>query len=364
MFKRLVIAVVLLGLVVGGIVWFKYFRDGMISSFLAGMTPPAVPVTVATAEPADWVPGIDAIGTSFSVQGVDLAIESGGLVREILFTANDQVERQELLVQIDDSSEAAALAAAQAALRVAETDLSRARTLNQRGVSAETTVDSADAQASSARANVAQVQTELEHKRLTAPFAGEIGIPQIEVGQYVSVGTVYATLQDLTRMRVDFDVPEQDIAQIKRGGPITVSTEIGSLTLPGTITAIEPKIDAGSRMVTVRAEVENADGKLIPGQFLRVRVELPREAGVIALPLTAVSSTLYGDTVYVLRGDGDDLTAEQVFVTTGRRFGGRIEVAKGIEDGDRVVTSGQNRLTSGAKVKIDDSVTLNTNTGQ
>ncbi|MFT4148730.1 MAG: efflux RND transporter periplasmic adaptor subunit [Paracoccaceae bacterium] len=389
MILRLFIAVVLLAGIVGGIVFFNDFRAKMIAEYLGGMVPPPVPVTTQEARPIDWTPGIDAIGTSLSVQGVDLAIESGGTVRGILFRGNDKVTKGQHLVQIDDSSEVASLAAAKAGLNVAETELRRTQTLTDRGVNAQTTVDTAAAQAESARAQVAQVQTSLDNKRLAAPFDGVIGIPQIEIGQYVTPGTVYATLQDLTKMRVDFNVPEQQIAALQLGGAVTVTTEVGDLSARGTIIAIEPRVDAASRMITVRAEVENTEGKLIPGQFLRVRVELPLEKGVIALPQTAVTTSLYGDTVYVVRskpaepakdaaasGTGDagtaasgtgaeeQLTAEQVFVTTGRRFGGQIEIVKGIAAGDMIVTSGQNRLSNGSRVKVDNSVHLPQSAGQ
>ncbi len=301
MFKRLIIAIVLLGLIVGGIVWFKFFRDEMIATFLGGMVPPPVPVTAETVEGVTWEPGIDAIGTSLSARGVDLAIESGGLVREILFAGNDAITEGQSLVQIDDDSEKAALAAAQAGLGVAQTEAKRASTLSERGVGAANTVEAAQAQVESARAQVAQVQTALDAKRLTAPFAGVIGIPQIEVGQYVAPGQIYATLQDLGQMRVDFAVPEQQIAALKLGGAVAVASEVGGFKAEGSIIAIEPRVDPNSRMVSVRAEVENPSGQLYPGQFLRVRISLPAEAGVIAVPQTAVSSSLYGDSVYVIR---------------------------------------------------------------
>ena len=161
-------------------------------------------------------------------------------------------------------------------------------------------------------------------------------------------------------MRVDFTVPEQQIAALELGRQITVATEVGDLSAEGRIIAIEPRIDPNSRLITVRAEVDNTSGKLYPGQFLRVRVVLPEEEGVIALPQTAVSSTLYGDSVYVvLPGEAkDELVVDQVFVKLGRRSGARIEVIEGIEAGQQIVTSGQNRLTDGAKVKIDNAVTL------
>ncbi len=366
MFKRLVIAIVLLGLVVGGIVWFKFFRDEMIAQFLSGMVPPPVPVNAETVEPVTWAPGVDAIGTALSARGVDLAIESGGLVRHVLFAGNDRIAEGQHLVQMDDDSERAALAAAEAALKVAQAEAKRARTLSERGVGAATTVESADAQAESARAQVAQMQTQLDGKRLTAPFSGVIGIPRIEIGQYVTPGTVYATLQDLTRMRVDFSVPEQQIDTLKLGGGVTVTTTVGDLSAEGRIIAIEPKVDPNSRLVSVRAEVDNPAGQLFPGQFLRVRINLPTEEGVIAVPQTAVNSSLYGDSIYVIRpGEtAEELKVEQVFVTLGRRSGARIEVVEGIAAGDRIVTSGQNRLTSGAKVSIDNSVAIEAPAGE
>lgn len=360
MFKRLFIAIVLLSLVVGGIVWFKFFRDEMIAQFLSARVAPPVPVTTDTVTPVTWQPGIDAVGTALSAQGVDLAVESGGSVRAIRFAANDQVVTGQHLVQIDDDSERATLAAANAALAVAQAEANRASTLSERGIGTAVTVESAQAMVESARAQLAQVQTALEAKKMTAPFAGVIGIPRIETGQYVMAGTIYATLQDLSHMRVDFTLPEQQIAHLALGGAVTVTSEVGDLAATGRIIAIEPRIDPNSRLVSVRAEVDNPDGRLYPGQFLRVRIALPAEEGVIAVPQTAVSSSLYGDTVYVVRpGDGaDESKVEEVFVTIGRRWGGRVEIRDGLAAADVIVTSGQNRLTSGARVVIDNSVAL------
>lgn len=359
MFKRLFIAIVLLGLIGGGIVWFKFFRDGMIAQFMAGAVPPPVPVTALTVEPISWEPGFEAVGTAISARGVDLAIESSGLVRSIDFEANAQVAADQVLLQIDDRAEKAGLAAGEASLAVALAEASRAQTLTTRGVGAANTLETAEAQVESARAQLAQLQMALDAKQSRAPFAGVIGIPRVEVGQYVVPGTIYATLQDLDRMFVDFAVPEQQLASIALGRDVSVQTEVGAFSATGRIIAIEPQVDPNSRLARVRAEVDNPDGKLLPGQFLRVRVALPVEEGVISVPQTAVVSSLYGSYTYVLRqGEGDALTAEQVFVQTGRRNGGQIEVTGGLAAGDQVVTSGQNRLSNGASVVIDTSVDL------
>lgn len=358
MVKRLVIAAILLALVAGGIIGFNLFRARMIAQFFATQKPPVMTVSTVVARPLVWTPGIEAIGTAVAVNGTDLSVEAGGTVREVLFAANDRIEAGQKLVQISEREELADLAAAQASLNLAEIELSRARTLQERGVSAVNNLDTAKAQAVSARAQVAKLTAVLQLKELAAPFAGVIGIPKVKVGEYVTVGTVYATLQDLDRMRVDFTLSEQQVAAVKPGLPVAVSSEVAGFAARGRITGIEPKVDPNSRLVTVRAEIENAGGRLSPGQFLRVRVELPTEEGVIAVPQTALTTSLYGDSIYVVR-PGDEAgtqKVEQVFVTTARHSGGLVEITRGLAPGDEVVDAGQNRLTPGALVKVDNTV--------
>jgi membrane fusion protein, multidrug efflux system len=385
MLWRLVLAIVLLVVVVGGIVGFNLFRDRMVAGYFAGMQPPPVTVSVIEAEPIAWTPGVEAIGTASALRGVDLGVEAGGIVQGILFRANDRVKTGQQLVQIDDRQERADVEAAQAELDLSREQLARAESLRERGVTSVSELDIARANATAAEAALVRLTAVMEQKALSAPFDGIIGIPQIEVGAYVEPGTVYATLQDLDTLRVDFSIPEQQIRLIKVGMPLTASTEVDGSTATGEIVAIEPRIDPNSRLVLVRGEIDTKEGTISPGQFLRVRVELPAEDGVIALPQTVLSSTLYGDSVFVVRegapaapqGEGAGQpapgqavaegqpegqaeqpvqTVEQVFVKAGRRSQGLVEIVEGIKAGDQVVTAGQNRLTGGARVTIDNSV--------
>jgi membrane fusion protein (multidrug efflux system) len=360
MWRRLIIALVALVILVGGIVGFNLFKEKAIGEYFASMKPPPVTVSVVEAEPVTWKPGFEAIGTALAAQGVSLASETSGIVKEILFNPNDKVEAGQRLVQLDDAVEAADLAAAQAELELAQTQLDRQRTLRERGVTAINDLDVAQASASSSQAQVLKLTAVMNQKSLEAPFAGVIGIAQIDVGEFVPAGTVFATLQDLDNMRVDFSLPEQQITQVKIGMPVAATSEVGDLELRGKIIAIEPKIDQNSRLVTVRAQLDNPGQSLNPGQFIRVWVELPEEQGVMALPQTVVTSNLYGDSVFVVRteGEGDQAkqTVEQVFVKTGRRSGELVEIKDGVSAGDEVVSAGQNRLTSGASVKIDNTV--------
>lgn len=358
MIKRLIIAVIALGVVVGGIVGFNLFRDNLIAGIFANMQPPPVTVSAMQAEPTTWRPGIETIGTASASRGVDLAVEAGGVVEEVLFKANDRVESGARLLQIRDQIERADLAAAQAQLELSQTELQRALALQERGVSSANAVEVAEADATNARQQVIRLTAILEEKALEAPFAGVVGIPRVDVGQYVAPGDVYATLQDLQTMRVDFAVPEQQSRLVQIGLPVTVTSETTGASFSGAISGIEPKIDPNSRLLTVRADVENPAGAVSPGQFLRVRVELPAEEGVIALPQTTLSSNLYGDSVYVVR-DGEtpeELRVEQVFVKVGRRSQGLVEIVEGVAPGDRVVTAGQNRLTGNARVTIDNTI--------
>ena len=352
MIWRFILAVVLLGVVVGGIVGFNLFRDKMVAGYFAGMQPPPVTVSVVEAEPVTWRPGIEAIGTAAAMRGVDLGVEAEGIVQEILFRANDRVEAGQVLVQIDDRMERADLAAAEATLRLSQETLERVEALRARGIAPISDLDVARADATAAQANVVRLTAIKEQKALTAPFDGVIGIPRIEVGDFVTPGTVYATLQDTDTMRVDFSVPEQQIPLIRVGMAVVASTEVGNATARGEIVAVEPRIDPNSRLVTIRAELETPDGTINPGQFLRVRIELPPEDGVIALPQTVLSSNLYGDSVFIVRTEGEGEQAvqkvEQVFVKPGRRSGGLVEIVEGVKPGDEVVTAGQNRLSDGA----------------
>lgn len=359
MIKRLIIAVVVLGLVAVGIIGFEMFRSQAIKDFFAGNKPPATAVPIYDVRPRAWTPVVSAIGTAAAVQGVDLSVEDAGIVKEIGFSANDRIEAGQLLLRLDDAVQIADLNAARTQARLDEQALERTRALRERGVSSGVTLDEAQAQADSSFAQVAKLEAVLATKRLRAPFGGIIGIPAVDPGSYVSPGTVIATLQDVDQLHVDFKVPEQQFALLEIGQDVRVGPEEGSLSLKGEITGIDPKINPATRLVSVRAKVENGDPTLVPGQFVQVEVHLPRETGVLTVPQTALVTSLYGDHVFVVRPSEDDpevFEARQVFVTAGRRSGGVVEIVKGLEPGNIVITAGQNRLSNGTVVKPDNSV--------
>ncbi|WP_119460421.1 efflux RND transporter periplasmic adaptor subunit [Rhodospirillaceae bacterium SYSU D60014] len=357
MIKRFVIALVLVVLLCGGLIGFNVFRDQAIANYFANMPVTAVTVSATVVEPVTWNPGIEAIGTAKASQGVDVAIEASGVVRSIAFEANGRVSKGQLLVQIDDAVERADLLAAKSAVERDRTQLERVQTLRRRGTAAAAALDEAQAALDVSRSALERLKAVLEQKRIEAPFAGVIGIPRIDVGAYVQPGQLVATLQDIDTMKIDFSVPEQRVGALSIGQTAAFGAEAGALDFHGRITGIEPKTDPTTRLVAVRAEVRNPEGRLRPGQFVRVRVDLPEETGVIAVPQTAVIASLYGDYVFVVQDGAEKTqTVRQVFVKTGRRNGGLIEVVDGLEPGSTVVTSGQNKLDNGTVVSIDNTV--------
>lgn len=388
MIKRFIIAFIFIAVIAGGLIGFNIFRDQAIEQYFATMEQPAVTVSTTTVEAVTWQPTIAALGTASAANGVDLTVETTGIVNEILFNANRRVEAGDLLVRLDDEVQQADLEAAQSQAALDQQMLDRARELQQRGVGSQSSLETAQAAATASASQVAKLEAVLNQKRLRAPFAGTMGIPRIDIGQYVSPGTVVATLQDLERMRVNFTVPEQEFVNLEIGQPVRFGHTDGEMPFEGSIIGIDPKIDPATRLVSVQAEIANAEGKLNPGQFLRVRVELPTEEDIIAVPQTALVTSLYGDYVYRLRSaeesgneeasatvseagggissamaqeapaedDPEQFVIEQVFVTPGRRSLGSVEIIEGLAPGDVVVNAGQNRLSNGARVVIDNSV--------
>lgn len=359
MVKRLVIAVVLLALIGGGLVGFNLFRDNMIAQIFANMPQQTATVSTVEAKPVTWTPVIEAIGTVNAAQGVELTTETAGVVKEIGFAANSGVEAGAELLRLDDVVERADVEAARTQSELAETNLTRTRELSQRGAATSASRDETEAAAQAAKAQLARAEAVLAQRVVTAPFAGTIGIARVDLGQYVTPGTVVATLQDLATMRVDFNLPEQDLPNLAIGQKISIRIEGLDQAFEGALTGIDPRVDPATRLVALRGSVANAQGKLTPGQFVRIGVELPAEADVIALPQTTVSASLYGDYVYVVRakeGAADALEVRQVFVKTGRRSGGLVEIREGVATGDQVVTAGQNRLSNGQPAAVDNSV--------
>lgn len=334
---------------------------------------PAISVSAAYAEEKAWQSRLPAIGTLKAFQGVDLTVEASGTVRDMLFRSGEKVSQGQPLIQMDSAVEQASLATSEAELKLARVEFERGQNLVKRQAISKSEFDRLASELQKADASVAQLKAMLAKKRINAPFAGTIGIRQVDVGDFLSSGTVIATLQDLSTLFVDFYLPEQSVPQLAIGQRVRVSVAAyPGEVFEGEIGAINPKVEESTRNVQVRAMLPNPDSKLLPGMFANLEVLLPGENTQVVVPETAITYTLYGNSVYVIGEKKDDkgavvkddkgeaqLVVERRFIETGERRDGQVLVLKGLKAGEQVVTAGQLKLDNGAHVAVVDDKALN-----
>ena len=376
MIKRFIIAAILVGLVVGGLAYFNlYFKPAMIQDFMSKMEQPPVTVTAERAVKKTWVDSVPSIGTLMAIQGVNVAPEVGGIVKDYLFDSGNDVEKGAKLVELDTSVEHAELESERAALAEAKLDFQRQSELVGRGAVSQATLDATVAKRDRAAAAVEKNQARIAQKNIAAPFAGRLGLRRVERGQYVSPGQALVWLQSLDPIWIDFPVPEKEAGKLKKGATIelTVSAYPGQ-TFKGEIEAVDARVAEETRTLMVRGRMPNPDNKLLPGMFANVAMlgEKPKE--LVTIPRTAITYSLYGDSVWVVKEGKPEpektasvgevklpepkLTAERRFVRLGQTRENEVAIVEGVSDGEQVVTSGQLKLQPDSVIKIDNSQPL------
>jgi multidrug efflux system membrane fusion protein len=348
----------LLAALVGGFVWFNSFRGQMIAQFFANNRPPPTPVAIAEAK-SEVIPNLlTAVGDLAAVHQVNVTSDVSGRITDIMFTAGSDVKAGSPLVQLFDAPEQGDLASFKAQATGAQLALDRAKQLAARQFGPQATADAAQATYDQANAGIAKTEAIISQKLVRAPFAGELGVRHVEVGQYLTAGTQIVTLTDLSTLYANFTVTEKGSAMLKVGQPVRIAVDaFPGKVFEGKITTIEPQIATDTRNIRVQATLDNPEHILKPGMFASTTVVLPDKPAVVTVPETAVDYTLYGDSVFLLtEKKADDgktsLTAVRTFVRTGNRINGRAEILSGLNAGDRVVAVGQLKLQSGAAVAI------------
>jgi membrane fusion protein (multidrug efflux system) len=363
MTKRMVIMLVAVAVVLGGIFGFQLFKAAMIKKFMTAMASPTQTVSATKASTSPWQPKLEAVGTLRAVKGADLSLEVSGVVDAISFNSGDDVAEGAVLLKLRADDDAAKLQSLQATADL--NDITYQRDLKQFKIQAvsQANLDTDAANLKNAKAQVAQQQAILDKKTLRAPFAGHLGIRAVDLGQYLAAGSVIVTLQALDPVFVDFFVPQQAVDQVRLGQTVTIHIDaFKDRTFSGEIAAVNPKVDASTRNVQVRATLKNADHKLIPGMYATIDVLTGAPQNYVTLPQTAITYNPYGDTVFIVDGAGGEgggtahLTVRQTFVTTGATRGDQVAVLKGVNDGDTVVTAGQIKLRNGSTVVIDNAI--------
>jgi RND family efflux transporter MFP subunit len=282
-------------------------------------------------------------------------------VSAIHFQSGDDVAAGAPLVDLDTSVEEADLANGQAQLKNANVTLDRARALIANGNTPQSTVDAALAARDSAAAAVERTRAVIAEKTIKAPFAGRLGLRNVDLGQYVGAGVSLTTLQQLDPIYVDFSAPEGALATLAVGQETTLSVDAQpGRAFTGKVTAIDARVSSESRNVTVRVQFDNADHKLLPGMFADITVTIGAPTYVLTAPRTAIVYSLYGNNAFVVvpAKEGGGLAVDRRFIRVGAVRGERIAILDGLKVGDKVVTAGQIKLQQNSPVTIDQGDSL------
>ena len=360
----LLIAIALFGSVIG----FNLFKQKMIAQYMANRPEPEFPVTAMVTKAQDWVPTIEAIGFIEPNQGVTLSTELAGTIDAITFESGKPVKAEQLLLSLDSTVERANLRASQAKLPAAKAKFDRFQNLYKTSSISKEQLDEAEAAYRSLEADIESLKAAIARREVRAPFSGVVGLRNVFLGQYLQPGTDIVRLEDTSVMRLRFTVPQTDISKIKLGQTIKINVDAYPQTqFDGHITAIEPAVNFQSGLIQVQADIPNNDGQLRSGMFARASIILPTVKDQIVIPQSAISFTLYGQNVYVLKeGEETDkegnkvkvLRAKQVVVKAGERRGNDVHVLSGIQAGDQIVLSGQVRLSNDTKVHVVENDAL------
>lgn len=352
MLARILMVLMVLAALAAGLGYLKYRQIREQIAFFS-QPQPAPTVEVIEVRLARWEPVLRGIGSVQAVQWVEVSSEVEGQVREILFESGERVEAGAPLLRLDDSIDRADLDGLLAAERLAGIQLERTRQLLRDRAVAQGDFDAASAQLDQARALVAAKQAGIAKKTIRAPFSGELGIRQVNPGQFLSAGDPIVTLQSLNPIYVDYSLPERHLSQVSPGQSVRIEVAAyPGRRFEGHIEALSPDIDLGTRALHIRARFDNSDLALRPGMFAQVETLLPAQEQVLTLPREAITFNTYGDAVYLIEEREGKLLAQRRQIRTGATRGEEIQVLDGLKAGDRVVRAGQVKLINGQEVRI------------
>ena len=364
MIRKVLLAVFIVLLVVGGLAGVKALQIKKLIASGKSFAPPPECVSAAVAREDKWQDTLTAIGSITAVQGVIVTPDIPGIAREIAFESGAVVTNGALLVRLDTSSEEAQLRALEAQEELGRLNLARERNLRTQNMVSQSELDTAEATLKQSQGNADAIRAAIQKKTIRAPFGGRLGLRLVNLGQYLDTGKPIVSLQSLTPVYAEFSLPQQELARIKTGMKVRVTTDAyPGRQFDGALTAINPDLDQHTRSVGLQATFDNPEQLLRPGMFARVEVLLPEEQAVLVIPATSVLSAPYGDSVYVIEpkpGKEDrkpELAVRQQFIRTGRARGDFVSVESGLKPGDRIVSAGIFKLRNGMSVIENNDLT-------
>jgi len=362
--RYIALALLIVAMAIGGLAGVKALQIQKLMAMGKTFAPPPETVATVVTREDKWQDLLSAIGTVTAVQGVMVTPDMPGTVRAIAFESGAVVAKGDLLVKLDTSSEEAQLAALQAQAELARLNLGRSRKLRAENAVSQSELDTAEAGLKQTDSNADVVRATIQKKTIRAPFAGRLGLRQVNLGQYLDAGKPIVSLQSLAPVYVIFSLPQQNLSRLKTGLPVRLFTDAyPDRTFEGTLTASDPDLDQATRTVSLQATVANADQALRPGMFARVEVVLPEAHPVLLIPATAVLSAPSGDSVYVVEskpageGGAAALTVRQQIIRIGGGRGDFRSVVSGLKPGERIVSTGLFKLRPGMPVVENNTLT-------
>ena len=324
----------------------------------SGFAPPPAFVNVFQAEQQKWYRTLKSIGTIYAEEGITILAETEGPVDRIAFKSGDFIRAGDLVIEQYSGSEAAQLNAANAQLRLAESNFKRLKKLRKQKTVSASQFEQAQQELDSARANVENLETLLVKKQIRAPFDGKLGIRKVDLGEYLRVGSPIVTLQAHDKLNVNFAVPQRWLALVSPGLNVEVNMlETKNAVVHGAINAVDAAVDTVTRNIEVQARLNDSQGLLLPGMAVEVRVEVPEFAEHIVVPATAIVYSSYGDTVFVVEENSEtgQLHARQQLVQIAERRGDFVAIETGVKLGELVASSGAFKLYNGQAVAKAES---------
>lgn len=364
MSKRMIIMLSIVGGVFAIIIGYQMFVASMMKQFLAANAQPPATVTATQVKTEIWQPQLASVGTLRAIHGVNISAEIAGIVKKIHFKSGDLVKKGDLLIELNSAEEAAQLQSLQASRKLAEINLNRDKRQFAVHAISKSKLDASQAELTSRRAQEVQQQAIIDKKRIRAPFDGRLGITQINPGQYLNAAQPIVSLQDTSKLYIDFSMPQKYVTQLNRGQAINVMANGAQQVISGAVITINSIVDNATRNVQVEGLIDNSNGTLLPGMFVNVKINIGEPRQLLTLPQTAISYNAYGSTLFVAQEqknpDQPDAKAhqiaQQVFVKTGDKRGDQVAILEGLKAGDTVVTSGQLKLKNGTPLIINNTV--------
>jgi membrane fusion protein (multidrug efflux system) len=360
--KRIILSLVGVMVLVSGLGGIKFLQIGRMSA-QALQTPPPETVSTAVVRRQTWESFLPAVGSLQAVQGVTVEAELAGKVVQIAFEPGTKVRAGDLLVKQDTSSEEAQLRAAEAAAVLAKANLERTKELFLKKTISKSEWDNAETQFKQAVAPADTVRATIAKKNIRAPFTGFLGIRLVNLGEFLHEGDAIVSLQSLNPIFVNFLLPQQELAKIALGLTVRVTSDaLPGEVIEGTITAINPQVDAATRNIRIQATVANSREQLRPGMFAEVAVVLPGRNEVLAIPATSVLYAPYGDSIFIVEEKKSQQTGEPVktvrqqFARLGEKQGDFVSIVSGVKEGETVVSTGVFKLRNGQIVVVDNTL--------